>query len=323
MRRIGVGILILAVVVGVMVHGGDDAIALDVSGSFTDDNGSVFEFDIEAIFAAGVTKGCGVRLFCPSALVTRAQMASFLARALGLQPLSSGPFGDLGTSVHAGDINAIAAAGITIGCGSGIYCPNAFVRRDEMATFLTRGFALPPGVATFTDIAGNPHAGSIGAIAAAGITAGCGPTTYCPAVYVTRGQMAAFLRRALKLALVYPRLSLSEGIPLTCTKDGLSCRATIAIPSRPSYQISEGLYNVLPYQPGEMEALESAGTRVAVSVNGTAVSMTGSALTESGGRAYRRFGSTIGFSRGTHTVVAQWWWNGNLTRTNTLTITVG
>lgn len=323
MKRIGVGISILVVVAGMVGSGGGDAVALDVSGSFTDDDGSVFEFDIEAIYAAGITKGCGTRLFCPTAPVTRAQMASLLARALGLEPLPSGPFTDLGTSVHAGDINAIAAAGITVGCDTGLYCPSGLVRRDEMASFLTRGFALAPGEATFTDIAGNPHAGSIGAIQAAGITTGCSPTTYCPASHVTRGEMAAFLRRAMKLALVYPRLSLSEGLPLTCTKDGLACRATIAISSRPAYRISEGLYNVLPYRPGEQQAFEAAGTRVAVSINGAPVGMVGSTVTQSGGRAYRRFESTVGFSKGTHTVVAQWWWNGNLTHTNTITIIVG
>ena len=42
--------------------------------------------------------------------VTRAQMASFLARALKLTAVPNGPFVDLGTSPHTGDINAIAAA---------------------------------------------------------------------------------------------------------------------------------------------------------------------------------------------------------------------
>ena len=34
---------------------------------------------------------------------------------------------------------------------------------------------------------------------AAGITSGCAPTRFCPEDRVTRGQMAAFLARALKL----------------------------------------------------------------------------------------------------------------------------
>jgi hypothetical protein len=37
-------------------------------------------------------------------------------------------------------IDAIADAGITTGCGGGNYCPNDFVRRDAMAAFMHRGF---------------------------------------------------------------------------------------------------------------------------------------------------------------------------------------
>jgi hypothetical protein len=52
---------------------------------FTDDNGSVFETDIEWLAATGVTKGCNPPAntrFCPDAPVTRGAMAAFLHRAL-------------------------------------------------------------------------------------------------------------------------------------------------------------------------------------------------------------------------------------------------
>jgi hypothetical protein len=53
---------------------------------FVDDNDSVFESDIEKLKAAGVTQGCNPPVnnrYCPGELVTRGQMAAFLARALG------------------------------------------------------------------------------------------------------------------------------------------------------------------------------------------------------------------------------------------------
>ena len=54
---------------------------------FVDDSGSVHEDNINRIAAEGITVGCnspaGDR-FCPNQPVTRAQMASFLARALDL-----------------------------------------------------------------------------------------------------------------------------------------------------------------------------------------------------------------------------------------------
>jgi len=64
-----------------------------------------------------------------------------------------------------------------------------------------RSEVLPPG-GTFLDDDGNIHEGAIEAIAAEGITKGCNPPVndlYCPDSTVTRGQMAAFLTRALDL----------------------------------------------------------------------------------------------------------------------------
>jgi hypothetical protein len=52
---------------------------------FTDDNRSVFEGDIDRLAHAGITKGCNPpsnTRYCPDRLLTRAEMSSFLARAL-------------------------------------------------------------------------------------------------------------------------------------------------------------------------------------------------------------------------------------------------
>ncbi len=54
---------------------------------FVDDDGSVFEHQIDRLASAGITRGCGSNdsppEFCPNDLVTRAQLAAFLHRALG------------------------------------------------------------------------------------------------------------------------------------------------------------------------------------------------------------------------------------------------
>jgi hypothetical protein len=53
---------------------------------FIDDDGLVFERDIDRLATAGVTKGCNPpanNRFCPNDPVTRAQMAAFLRRAFG------------------------------------------------------------------------------------------------------------------------------------------------------------------------------------------------------------------------------------------------
>ncbi len=57
-----------------------------------------------------------------------------------------------------------------------------------------------PGVATFVDVPTNfLYFRAIEALNASGITQGCGAGNYCPNLNVTRGEMAAFLARALGL----------------------------------------------------------------------------------------------------------------------------
>jgi hypothetical protein len=61
---------------------------------FTDDDESIFEDDINRLAAVGITKGCSPppgTAFCPVDRVLRDQMASFLARALGLDPIVPPP----------------------------------------------------------------------------------------------------------------------------------------------------------------------------------------------------------------------------------------
>jgi hypothetical protein len=167
-----------------------------VAPPFTDTIASQFMLDIMWLAESGITSGCGVHLFCPSANVSRGQMAAFLARALDLPGTSTDFFDDDDGTLFEGEINRLAAAGITAGCGPRAFCPDAPVLRDQMASFLVRALQLPPSaVDRFTDDQGNQHEADINALAASGITAGCSSTTYCPKAAVTRGQMAAFLHR--------------------------------------------------------------------------------------------------------------------------------
>jgi hypothetical protein len=107
---------------------------------FTDDSSSAHQGDINAIAAAGITGGCATNRFCPTSPVTRAQMASFLVRALKLPPSTVNAFTDDDGSIHEGAINALAAARITGGCAANRFCPSATVTRAQMAAFLHRGY---------------------------------------------------------------------------------------------------------------------------------------------------------------------------------------
>jgi len=70
--------------------------------------------------------------------------AAFVAFPLGV--IASHQFGDVPDSNdYHNDIAAIAAAGVTTGCGGGNYCPSAFVTREQMAAFMNRLGALGDG----------------------------------------------------------------------------------------------------------------------------------------------------------------------------------
>ena len=97
---------------------------------------------VERLADRKITIGCKLEPFryCPDRPVTRAQMASFLVRALDLGPAPSAGFTDTDRTVHAANIDALFAAGITIGCTTEPlrYCPYEPVTRAQMATFLYR-----------------------------------------------------------------------------------------------------------------------------------------------------------------------------------------
>jgi hypothetical protein len=65
-------------------------------------------------------------------------------RAFELGSSDADRFVDDDGSVHEPSIDALAQAGITVGCGPDIFCPDDPVRRHEMATFLTRALQLDP-----------------------------------------------------------------------------------------------------------------------------------------------------------------------------------
>ncbi|MEZ5246859.1 MAG: S-layer homology domain-containing protein [Acidimicrobiales bacterium] len=115
-------------------------------------------------------------------------------------PPPGGHFTDDDTNIHEGAIEAIRAEGITTGCAPTRYCPDEPVTRGQMAAFLNRALHLPPATqpSGFTDTTGT-FRDDIERLRHAGITTGTSPTTYSTNDPVTRGQMAAFLNRALHL----------------------------------------------------------------------------------------------------------------------------
>jgi uncharacterized protein YkwD len=168
-----------------------------------------------------VAQGTADGLYRPGAVVSRAQMASFIARTItetgGSLPANPrSHFSDAAGSPHATAINQLAQVGIVSGDSSGRYAPNDPVTRAQMATFLVRAYEYRTGRVLqvesgwFNDTAGTSHGTNIDKAAAAGFTGGTGPGRFSPAENVQRGAMGSFVSRVLDL-LVEQRWATHQG----------------------------------------------------------------------------------------------------------------
>ncbi|MTV27776.1 hypothetical protein FTX61_20510 [Nitriliruptoraceae bacterium ZYF776] len=172
---------------------------------------------IACLQALDVTQGFGDGTYRPRGLVTRDQMATFLARTVEqvrTLPSAAPTFTDVAGSPHAANIGKLAAAGIVRGRDARTYAPRATVTRDQLASFVTRALAyvatgdadatdaLPTDRVRFPDVpTSNAHAEAIATLAGLGIVGGYGDGTYRPRAEVRRDQMATFLVGGLRTAV--------------------------------------------------------------------------------------------------------------------------
>jgi hypothetical protein len=118
--------------------------------------------------------------------------------------------GGIDSTVHdwGTDFNGASPIGYTWGGASG----EALILHVQIANNVSQQFfgwveiwwkrsvSPAPGFVTFNDVPTNhPFFQFVEALAASGITGGCGNGNYCPDNPVTRGQMAVFLAKALGL----------------------------------------------------------------------------------------------------------------------------
>ena len=184
------------------VDGAEDALFKDLPPG-------QFGFEEAALLRrAGITTGCQPNplMFCPRCLTTRAQMVTFVVRALGvdLAPYRAGrTFEDVSPmSTYHPYIEAAADLGITIGCGPTTFCPDDFVTRGEAATFIVRALDWPrvEGVQFFQDVPlGYTHQSAIETLRTYCVTNGCNAENFCPEAELNRAQAAAFIARAWNL----------------------------------------------------------------------------------------------------------------------------
>lgn len=133
--------------------------------------------------------------------IIRARVTDGLATSTSdaVEVLVGENFTDTELSVFVMDVAWASATGLTSGCAPTLFCPGRPITRGEAAVFLRRWLKLGAGIDAFSDDDGHRFEADINALAAAGITFGCGPRKFCPDDSLSRGQWAALLRRALHL----------------------------------------------------------------------------------------------------------------------------
>jgi len=113
------------------------------SNAFTDDNGSVYEADINALAAAGIVRGATATTFRPNGNISRAEVAALAVRAYeyvagGQLAAAPDSFKDDDGSVLEGSINKAAAQGWVNGYSSTVFGPDRPITRAESASVLAR-----------------------------------------------------------------------------------------------------------------------------------------------------------------------------------------
>ena len=273
--RLGMLGLVVALLLSIMPVAG--AQVADDSGesvelqAFTDTADSVFRNAIDQLAARGITPGCNPpanTLFCPDDPVTRGQMAIFIVRGFDLGPATADYFDDDAGKVYEDAANRLAEAGLTQGCGPRRYCGDNDISRGEMAAFLTRTLRLPAASRDFfVDDNSSIFENGINRVAQAGITLGCNPpanTNFCPTSNVTRGQMAAFIIRALTGGVTPP-----PGGPLPLSIGGTLPKAVVEVPYSAQLPISGG---VPPYTVTKLSGPIWANVSATGRVTGTPLS---------------------------------------------------
>jgi hypothetical protein len=158
-------------------------------------------------------KGINENTFAPDQLITRAQIATILAQALGLSQdqAATKKFSDIeGTDWYAGYVGAAAKANLVSGFSEGTFRPHDQTTREQMAVMVMNAIhfaqkdsgnkADPQQLLTkFNDHAENSAWAqqSVSLIIEAGIMSGVKSDVFSPSDFASRAQAASIVKRLL------------------------------------------------------------------------------------------------------------------------------
>ncbi|CAM4043085.1 amidase [Bacillus luti] len=153
-----------------------------------------------------VISGMTDSTFVPQGLLTRAEAATIVAKAIGLKvnPAAKPSFNDSKNHWAAQYIAAIEKENIIAGRGAGVFDPDGKVTRAEMASMLVKayklqGFVKAPITNKFTDLENHFGKEAANILVALEISAGTGAKTWSPDLSIPREQAAQMTYKADKL----------------------------------------------------------------------------------------------------------------------------
>ena len=161
-----------------------------------------------------VVTGVGNNNYAPDRNMPRAEFATIMVRALGLEPgTGASGFSDVAaTNLFSGYIKTAASYGIIKGYDSGNFGPNDTITREQAMTMIARAMAITKLSAELTDSETNQLLStfsdvefastyakeSIAACLKTGITSGTSATTISPKANITRAEVAVMVERLLQ-----------------------------------------------------------------------------------------------------------------------------
>lgn len=196
----------------VRMHRFSHYVVIERSITFDDVQGHWAQDDVELMASRWVVLGRDTGLFDPTALVSRAEFAAMLVRAMLLQPAVGEPgFTDVTASdSFYEEIATAAKSGLVRGYSDGDFRPNAPVTREEACVMLARAMRLEtpdlasPDVAQVlarfadTDEVSAWARGDVAACAEVGIVRGRDEDSLAPQDSLTRAEAAAMIARFWK-----------------------------------------------------------------------------------------------------------------------------
>ena len=147
----------------------------------------------------GITTGQANGLFGSDQSCTRAQIITFLWRAVGSPVVNYAmEMGDVSADAYYAEaVRWALSRGITSGTGGGAFSPNDACTRAQAVTLLARALsAKADGKAEFSDVPTDSYyAGAVAWAVENGVTTGVGGGRFDPNATCTRAQIATFLYR--------------------------------------------------------------------------------------------------------------------------------